>query len=325
MTDVGRYRNLAKGDRGIFEDLIAPPYAFTLKYLQKFHEISQNREMRPLLKESLGEKDIENLEEQYNLIFPALNIDINQTLRLVELEEDLINLVKYTDNRIFHRPLFFPTVFINNNIEYDEAIIKGILISEAITHGEDQQLIYGDLFKEYGKDANDYAISFIAIDTKTKVRNITLISLTTEEKIKPSMDEKTKRAINLDNFIRNMVVNIVDMVEETDRDLSVTTIASTKEENLKRIRKKQIPFPTKVYIKARGEFKQYIKKFNEDILEGEEYIKKGKIPFKFMIRGHWRHFRAERYREETKARPIWIKPFWKGEGIPIAKEYKLVH
>ena len=62
-------------------------------------------------------------------------------------------------------------------------------------------------------------------------------------------------------------------------------------------------------------------KFNEDFEEGK--IKK--ILYKFMVRGHWRHFRSERYKKETKAKPMRIKPFWKGEGIPIAKEYKIIY
>jgi hypothetical protein len=110
-----------------------------------------------------------------------------------------------------------------------------------------------------------------------------------------------------------------------DRDLSVTIIETTKEQNLKRISRKQIPLPTKVFIRAQGEFKKYVARFNDDTKENEEDVKKRKISHKFMVRGHWRHFRAERYKQETKAKTTWIKPYFKGEGIVIAKEYKLVH
>lgn len=57
-------------------------------------------------------------------------------LRLVELDKNLIGLIKNTDNKIFFRPLFFPTIFINNDIEFKNEIIKGILIQEAISHEE---------------------------------------------------------------------------------------------------------------------------------------------------------------------------------------------
>ena len=72
-----------------------------------------------------------------------------------------------------------------------------------------------------------------------------------------------------------------------------------------------------------ADFKKYVKKFNNDVQKNEDYIKKGKIPYKFMVRGHQRHFRAERYMRR-RGEKIWIKPFWKGEGIPIAKEYKVI-
>ncbi len=321
MPDISRYRELAKGNKNILNDLIAPPYDYTVKYLDRFNKYSKEEKYLQILRDGMGDIGIEHLKELYDSISPTLKIDINKTLRLVEIEEDLINLVKNTDNNIFHRPLFFPTVFINNNIEYDDAIIKGILISEAITHGEGQQILYGDIYKDYEKYANDYAIAFILIDRKINFVNISLLSLITEEKIQPGLTDTEIRSINIDNFVRNMVVNIVDMVEGIDRDLSVITIETTKEQNLKRIKRGQLPFPTKVFIKAQGEFKKYVQKFNTDVQEYE----RRKILHKFMVRGHWRHFRSERYKIETKAKPKWIKPFWKGEGIPIAKEYKLVH
>lgn len=319
MVNIQRYRELAKGNKLIFDLLIKPPYN-NMIYIFKAAEL-------PNYLEKSGQfsgKDVDALKELYRVIGPALNIDINKTLRLVEIEEDLINLVINTDNNIFHRPLFFPTVFINNDIEYDGAIIKGILISEAIVHGKEHQLIYGDLYEDYGEYANDYEIFYIVADTKYNITTMRLMSLI-EPRIRSNLSDQDIRMTNIDNFVRNMIVNIVDMVEGIDKDLLVTIIETTKEQNLKRLGKGQIPFPTKIYIRTQGEFKKFVQKFNSDIQESKENDKMHKISHKFMVRGHWRHFRAERYKRETKARPIWIKPFWKGEGIPIAKEYKLVH
>lgn len=341
MPDVSRYRELAKGNKDTFDGLIKPPYSFTVEFFEKTHQLSSKEMQKKILqkikedykdeetvqkyKEFFGDID-ESLNELYNAIWRPLNIDTNETLRLIEIEEDLINLVKNTDNNIFHRPLFFPTVFINNDIEYDGAIIKGILISEALVDEKNRhQLIYGDLYKKYGKNANDYEIASIIIDTKYGMTNVLLMSLITEKKTVSGLTDYDIRQLNIKNFVRNIVVNIVDMVEGIDRDLSVVVIETTKEQNLKKIQRGQLPFPTKVYIRAQGEFKKYVQRFNTDVKEYEDDTERHKILFKFMVRGHYRHFRAERYKRETKAKPKWIKPFWKGEGIPIAKEYKLVH
>lgn len=88
-----------------------------------------------------------------------------------------------------------------------------------------------------------------------------------------------------------LVCNIIDMVEGNDEDLEVTTIHTTSEQNLKRIKRGKVPFPTKVFIRANKEFKQYIKDFNDE----DEECKETKLTCKFLVRGHWKHFRAERY------------------------------
>jgi hypothetical protein len=322
MPDISRYRELAKGNKRAFDQMVMPPYNHMVSLINKFYQKTEEEEGLRIFREYLGDKGIEILKEALKIL-PLLNVEINQYLRLVEIEEDLIELVKNTDNKIFHRPLFFPTIFINNNIEYDDAIIKGILISEAITREDgSSRILYSDFYKEYAKDANDYIITFFVIDHgNLLLQSINLIS---DEKIKSGLSDTEIRLININNFVRNMIVNIVDMVEGMDKDLSVTVIGTTKEQNIKRIKRKQIPFPTKVYIRAQGEFKNYVKKFNNDVQENEEDTKRHKISHKFMVRGHWRHFRSERFVHKMGEK-IWIKPFWKGEGIPIAKEYKLVH
>ena len=88
-----------------------------------------------------------------------------------------------------------------------------------------------------------------------------------------------------------MVCNIIDMVEGNDEDLEVTTIISTSEQNAKRIKRGKIPLPTKIFIRANKEFKQYIKDFNE----AHEECKETKLSCKFLVRGHWMHFRSERF------------------------------
>ena len=133
---------------------------------------------------------------------------------------------------------------------------------------------------------------------------------------------KTKEDIEfsarLSDYVRKMICNFVDLVEGNDEDIYTVDIITTQEQNLKRIKRGKIPFPTKVFIKAKKEFKKYVQEFNKNY----EDNKKG-FGYKFLVMGHVRHFRAERYKH-VKGSKIWIKPFWKGEGIVVSKEYKVI-
>jgi hypothetical protein len=102
------------------------------------------------------------------------------------------------------------------------------------------------------------------------------------------------------------------MVDGNDEDLEIVTVNTSKEQNLKRIKRRQIPMPTKVFIKAKGEFKQYVKKFNQDDIK--------ELSYRFLVRGHFRHFRSDKFIYK-KGEKTWIKPFYKGKGIVISKDY----
>jgi len=109
------------------------------------------------------------------------------------------------------------------------------------------------------------------------------------------------------------------MVDGNDADMDCVTIETTKEQNEKRIRRGQVAFPTKIYIRAKGEFKRYVNRFNIDFDNADRQ----KLGHKFIVRGHWRNFRSPRYVHKQGKRK-WVKPFYKGEGIIISKDYKLM-
>ena len=131
--------------------------------------------------------------------------------------------------------------------------------------------------------------------------------------------ETQESSERFNKHVQTLVCNIIDMVEGNDEDLEITTIHTTQEQNLKRIKRRKVPFPTKVFIRANKQFKQYIKDFNEE----DEECKETKLTCKFLVRGHWKHFRAERY-VRKRGEKTWVKPFYKGQGIVVAKPYKVI-
>lgn len=236
--------------------------------------------------------------------------DINNELRLVELEKDLIPLVENTDNKIFYRHLFFPSIFINNDFNFEGLIIKGIYITECYSESG------SNCYTLHWPVPNDYAIFIVAADIDIGCEFYTCFAMVNKmigENFTDTGEERS-RMRRLAEYSRTLICNIIDMVEGNDEDLEVVTINTSKEQNLKRIKRKQIPMPTKVFIRAKGEFKKYVKQF---IQYGND-IKK--LSHRFLVRGHFRHFRSDKF-IYMRGEKTWIKPFYKGEGIIISKDY----
>jgi len=240
--------------------------------------------------------------------------DINKELRLVELEKDLIPLVERTDNKIFFRPLFFHSIFINNDFHFEDLIIKGIYITECNTEKGTCS------YTLHHPDVNDYAIFVVAADVNVGCEyhlSFALIDKVIGSQFLDSKEE-SKKLKRCAEYVRMLICNIIDMVEGNTNDLSVVVIETKEEQNIKRIKRKKVPIPTRIVIRAKDEFKKYVKKFNSDM----EDFGSRKLGYKFLVMGHYRHFRDEKYKN-VKGTKKWIFPYWKGEGIAISKEYLL--
>ncbi len=283
------------------EFLPIPAYQFFIQYLETIKTVGEKE--LPSYLPGYSKDAINFLSYFSDKVSKAASQDINKELRLLEIEDDLIPLIERTDNKIFYRPLFFPTIFINNDFIFENYIIKGLLIEDVPTE-------------------KDILIYLISMDMNNYDLMASMVILRTEKVITQSYNvpeiatqEKSER---LNAYIQLLVCNIIDMVEGNDEDLEVTTIVTSPEQNIKRMKRGKIPLPTKIFIRANKTFKQYIKDFND----ADEECKENKLSCKFLVRGHWRHFRAERFARK-RGEKIWIKPFYKGQGIVIAKEYKL--
>ena len=267
---------------------VLPPFHCTIEFSKSIKDINPQNSQ-----EYIG------LKEFGEYVSKITNQDINQYLRLVEVEEDIMPLIINTDNKIFYRNLFFPSVFFNNNIKFEHVLVKGLLI--------------------YDDDINeDYTITAVCLDLRDYGFYTVMFNLIKQTEDRPLL--KTKEdiefSIKLHDYLRKIICNFVDLVEGNDEEIDVVEIITDREQNLKRIKRGKIPFPTKVFIKAKKEFKKYVQEFNQN-------LEKNGFGYKFLVMGHFRHFRAERYKH-VKGSKIWIKPFLKGEGIFVSKEYKVV-
>lgn len=273
---------------------VLPPFHCTVEFAKSIKDLDPENNQEYIVLKEFG---------QY--IDKFTNQDINEYLRLVEIEEDLMPLIINTDNKIFYGHLFFPFVFLNNDIKFEHVIVKGIMICDK------------EINKDYSitaicLDLRDYGFYTIMFDLIEKNENRSLLK-TKEDK---------EFSARLNDYVRKIICNFVDLVEGNDEDIDTVEIVTTQTQNLKRIKRGKIPFPTKVFIKAKKEFRKYVQEFNKNYEEFNNENKKG-FGHKFLVIGHFRHFRAERYRH-VKGSKIWIKPFWKGIGIVVSKEYKVI-
>lgn len=281
-----------------------PPYNFIMNYAEIMKDCDENSPEGIFGRKFAG------------ILRKETDKDINSELRLIELEKDLIPLVESTDNKIFYRHLFFPSIFINNDFHFECLIIKGIYVTECYSkEGSSSYTLHWPI-------PNDYAVFVVAADIDIGCEFYScfaMVNKTIGESFTDNSEER-ERMRRLNDYVRIMICNIVDMVEGNDEDLEVVTIETSNDQNLKRIKRKQLPMPTKVFIRAKGEFKRYVKVFNNN-KDGED--SRGKLSYKFPIRGHWRHFRSEKF-VHKKGEKTWIKPFYKGKGIVISKDYKVI-
>lgn len=240
-----------------------------------------------------------------------MSTDINKNLRLIELEKELVSIVESTDNKVFYRPLFFPSIFINNEFTFENLKIKGIFITECYSPPDTPEYCL------HHTNPNDYCIFALAIDPVQVCEFFICIGFIKNvigHQIENNKEENAM-ILRMRDFVRNIICNVIDMVEGNKEELIVTEIKTSIEQNLKRIKREQIPIPTKVFIRTKGEFKKYVNDFNS--------IQKNSMSHKVLVRGFWRHLLSEIFKNK-QGQKIWIKPHFRGKGILISKEYMVI-
>lgn len=220
--------------------------------------------------------------------------NIRDWFRVVEIDSDLINVIENTNNDIFHRKCFIDNIFINCKFSYNEYIIIGVLVSD--TSAEHVKCKIRD---ENGYTKDNLVIASMIYNRETKEYGFLITDLF-------SQADKTV------SYVRTVVCNILDLVTNNCTDINIVDTASFKKSNKPKDNKQKVKHE-KIFIKADGEFKKYAKSFS----------KNNRCKHKFIVRGHFRHYTSNRFNEELRKSPKWIKPFYKGSGIIIKKDYSI--
>lgn len=263
------------------------PYEFYQQY------IKQLRENYPY--EKLAKQQADHIE-----------LWLNKS-RIIELDKRLIPVFESTDNTYQYRPLFFDKIFLNCDFQVKGFLIKGIMLAGG----------YVDFLKR-----DDWILEAAVRDTETKNSFLIQTFLTREledEVIDYGSELLNKMVKESSKYLRNIAANIVDFVENEDKDIEIRTVEPSREQQAKREARQKKKLPVKVYIRPRDTILKYLTKFNEDA----EKFKRG-VSGIFPVRGTWRTYRHERYSEKRKQKKQWINPFFKGSGEEIASIYKVM-
>lgn len=252
---------------------------------------------------SKGEKDPEKREKYENFIEQNKNMredvinshvfdisnKVKQAIKLTNIEEDI-------DHDILHLPYqltFINTDFTQGDFNLEENIrFKGLLIIS-----DNYEL----------KESIITSIAFKSDDTR--VLNIKLdenLEFTKEE------NEEYEAAKHLRDWIINFLYFL-----NTQKEVEYRQVKRNKKNQRSYERKREKEnrpiIDNKVKLDLSGEMKKYINNLRD--------MKDSHYSHRFWVRGHWRTLRDKEHYGDNAGTRIWIKPYLKGEGVVVKKDY----
>lgn len=213
------------------------------------------------------------------------NIFFNDMTKIIEIKPELKDLLFYTKNKIFPRKPFYHKMFFNTDVVLEGYHVKGFYV-EWIPERQDLQIMYVAVDKN---EMAEFWGNFQFIPDERDEQNIF-----TDNK----REERLVRKIRED--IRMVIANIIDFINHPQDKIEVIHQDRNEKTNIKRMKKKKHPINSKIWLRPHPQFKEHLRTYNE----------RNKSDHSFSVRGHWRHFHADRFKV---TKPIWIDPFVKNK------------
>ena len=285
--------------------------------------INQKKLLEYAYKSGLYKKNV----EVYNLsLQDHMQQGVNLALgiskaKIFEIDNDVIHLLTLTDNKYDpsrHR-LPFDVVFVDAKIPIigSTEFIKKTNISY---HGF-------LLFNVYEDNITDFKYPWYTKNDK-EVKSIRMLSLWSS-KDHPGgymrfclTDERTdvpKSEINfkIEDFEQKQLasfgLNFLDFIN--DPDVEFVYSRANRKMNERRAHRGLPVYPKITSIRVKNKLKRYITKMkrNNPLFYSH----------RFWVRGHWRTLRNNERYGKNAGKTIWIKPYIKGDGLLINKNYEL--
>jgi len=246
-----------------------------------------------------------------NLLVHFVSNVFGDKIRFVEIDKNLVNLIQDTNNEVFYRPLFYKMIFLNNNFETEDFVIKGIVIHDLNYDKINYALSYKN--KIIKSKCKDWLITAIALSKHDYQEYYVSTGLLKDIDHSKTETKHIKIIKEITKLIRTIAINVTDLVNNNSNNIKKVVCNVTNVQNQKRVCRGKLPKPNKIIIRAKGDLLTYAKNYNK-------HCTHGKLSVQFKVRGHWRHFRSDRYAKSgLKGQKRWIMPHWKGQGIKIYK------
>lgn len=266
---------------------------------------------RKQLYEKLGEKVTGLSYEEYEKGMYKLHSFKNQIYESLKnskifiLEENIAQMLYLTDNEIFPREIPFDNFFLETSFELEDGtMVKGIHIIK--------------------EPKNNFIIASVRLSNKnlppsTMSFDLFATKLDTLKVGNKFFDMKTEEGGEIgigvikNKKLQTFICNFLDFLNDPEVELKIIT--RTEEQNQKRINKGKFAIPQLNFIIVTGKLKIYQDKISNGIHFSYSH--------KFWVRGHFRILRNEERYKESIGKRTWIKPYIKGKGILLDKDYKL--
>jgi len=104
-------------------------------------------------------------------------------------------------------------------------------------------------------------------------------------------------------YIINLATNLINTINNYQEEVETVSIECTEEQNRKRIKRGKHPHRNKLVLRLTGKLKEYAEHYRRARKE---------VSVKFLVRGHWRHFKSKRFHENIRNSKKWIYPHYRG-------------
>jgi hypothetical protein len=249
---------------------------------------------------------------------------------IFEFPEHVGTLLTLTDNEPHPIKLPFPVIYLD--VEFQVRTQKvvnnyiGILLCQK--EGEDEATAYAYTDTHYEvSGTEDEMVEFRSsgvseqgqtiIDVRYPVGPVTFDRLKARVNIKPEtrggaeLQDSVRYARTEFKTLNNLTLNFLDLLETPDVFL---VHMNRRRANERRERHGQIPLPDHSIVRVRDSLRRYI----YELESGGAF----QYSHAFWVRGHWMHFRSDRY-IHVQGERTWVRPYTKGQGILVQGVYEM--
>lgn len=314
------------------DELLGDPLSESVQF--KFFKIPENDRLKHyqlLIKYSnycMHEKQYKNKKGfpdiWDNLLLPAI-----ENGEIFEIEDSLIGILNNTKSDVTEIP--FGQILIDCRVPIEDRIYHGFMASRYIVDNDGEVGIFVD---DEDIDIKKTFCGFMSCYTKiNKEKDERQIFL--EFMYDNDINQNPKDSYNKYNKYQKKIINFFysfcNFINEPE--VRIVDNEFNPKNNKRRVEKGKMPLPANKRIVIDGNLKKYISDYNSGLSHG--------LSCRFSVRGHFMHFRDEKrysnlyeiseeyllekgYQKVNGVIKKWVKPYIKGNGIFVKKDYKII-